>query len=116
MESYKTMTRATSRMIGMRSTKGLILAALCLFTTDPAMFAQGGAGERWVGTWSTSEVGRPQTPPPPAPVLLPAGPNQCPPAVPAPPTFMHFKDQTLRQIIHTSIGGSKDPGGLSKIH
>jgi lysophospholipase L1-like esterase len=93
-------------MMAMRSTKGLILVALCLFTTAPAMFAQGGGSERWVGTWSTSEVGRPQTPPPPAPVLLPSGPNQCPPAVPAPSTFMHFKDQTLRQVVHTSIGGS----------
>ena len=90
----------------MRFTKGLVLVAFCLFTVDPAMFAQGGGSERWVGTWSTSEVGRPQTPPPPAPVLLPSGPNLCPPAVPAPSTFMHFKDQTLRQVVHTSIGGS----------
>src|SRR2546425_10551017 len=97
-------------MMAMRSTKGLILVALCLFTIDPAMFAQGGGSggrERWVGTWSTSEVGRPQTPPPPAPVLLPLGPNQCPPVVPTPSTFMHFKDQTLRQVVHTSIGGAK---------
>src|SRR4029077_10064719 len=71
------------------------------------MLAQSGSGERWVGTWSTSEVSRPQTPPPPAPVLLPLGPNQCPPPVPVPSTFVHFKDQTLRQIVHTSIGGAK---------
>lgn len=102
-------------MLAMRSGKRLILVALCLFCIDRPIFAQSG-GERWVGTWSTSEVGRPQTPPPPAPVLLPAGPNQCPPAVPAPSTFMHFKDQTLRQIIHTSIGGSNFRVVLSNIY
>src|SRR5262249_51139904 len=90
----------------MRTIKRLILVALCLFTIDRVMIAQKGGGERWIGTWSTSEVGRPQTPPPPAPVLLPLGPNQCPPPAPAPSTFVHFKDQTLRQIVHTSIGGA----------
>ncbi|MBZ5659591.1 MAG: SGNH/GDSL hydrolase family protein [Acidobacteriia bacterium] len=59
-----------------------------------------------MGTWSTSEVGRPQTPPPVAPALPPFQPNQCPAAPPAPLTFMHFNNQTLRQIVHTSIGGS----------
>ena len=69
-----------------------------------------------MGTWATAEVGRPQTPPPPAPVLLPAGPNQCPPAAPAPASFVHFKDQTLRQIVHTSIGGSSVRVVLSNIY
>ena len=59
-----------------------------------------------MGTWSTSEVGRPQTPPPAAPALPPFQPNQCPAAPPAPLTFLHFNNQTLRQIVHTSIGGS----------
>jgi lysophospholipase L1-like esterase len=74
----------------------------------------------WVGTWSTAVVGRPQVPPPPAP---PAPPpfmaNACPvtaappPVAPppgqtfAPQPFMHFTNQTLRQIVHTSIGGSR---------
>jgi len=85
-----------------------ILVTLGLLAMEPAIFAQsaGSAGnERWVGTWSTSEVGRPQTPPPPAPALPPFQPNQCRPGPPAAPTFMHFNNQTLRQIVHTTIGG-----------
>ncbi len=88
----------------MRSTKQLVLLVLCL-AIQPAMFAQTGNNGRWVGTWSTSEVGRPQTPPPPAPALPPFQANQCPAAPPATPTFLHFNNQTLRQIVHTSIGG-----------
>ncbi len=102
--------------MAMRFSKAFILVALCLFTIERPMFAQSGGSERWVGTWSTSEVGRPQTPPPPAPVLLPIGPNECPPPVPAPSTFMHFKDQTLRQVVHTSIGGSNVRVVLSNVY
>jgi lysophospholipase L1-like esterase len=84
----------------------LVYAAVCVFAINVMAFAQNESKERWVGTWSTSEVGRPQTPPPPAPALPPFQPNQCPAAPPAAPTFMHFNNQTLRQIVHTSVGGS----------
>lgn len=87
----------------------------------PALKAQI-SGERWIGSWSTALVGRPQTPPlpgPPAPA--PFMPSACPapaapatpPAVPppgvtfAPPPFVHFTNQTLRQIVRTSVGGSR---------
>jgi lysophospholipase L1-like esterase len=82
--------------------------------------AQSGAADRWVGTWATAEVGRPQNPVPAAgPPLRPFMVNaRCPaPATPpvapppgqtfAPPPYIHFTNQTLRQIVHTSIGGSK---------
>jgi lysophospholipase L1-like esterase len=94
----------------------VVVAALAfyLLAPHPAMQAQSGNGEHWVGTWTTSDVGRPQTPPtpaPPAPVAAPV-PGQPPlsppapvPAVPAP--FMHFTNQTLRQVVHTSIGGNR---------
>ena len=88
---------------------------------EPASRAQAPA-ERWVGTWSTALVGRPQTPPPPAPpgpapfmqsaCPAPAAPA-TPPAVPppgvtfAPPPFVHFTNQTLRQIVRASLGGSR---------
>src|SRR5690242_20545220 len=49
-----------------------------------------GSGDRWLGTWATATVPRPQTP---------AQGNQ-----PAP---LNFSNQTLRQIVHTSIGGSR---------
>ena len=82
--------------------------------------AQSGTADRWVGTWATAEVGRPQNPIPAAgPPLRPFMVNtRCPaPATPpvapppgqtfAPPPYLHFTNQTLRQIVHTSIGGSK---------
>src|SRR5260370_20851144 len=82
--------------------------------------AQSSASERWTGTWTTAEVGRPQNPIPPTGSLpRPFMVNtRCPaPAVPltppppgqtfAPPPYMHFTNQTLRQIVHSSIGGSK---------
>jgi len=96
-----------------------IAFAFLLLRSEPALFAQSGTPDHWVGTWTTSEVGRPQNPTPPAPALRPFMANtRCPapPAPPvaspqgqtfAPPPFIHFTNQTLRQIVHTSIGGSK---------
>jgi lysophospholipase L1-like esterase len=90
-----------------------------IFHVPPDAVAQRGSADRWVGTWATAEVGRPQTPALPAPALAPFMVNtRCPappmpPVAPppgqtfAPPPFIHFTNQTLRQIVHTSIGGSK---------
>jgi lysophospholipase L1-like esterase len=87
--------------------------ALALLAVHP-MLAQSGSGNHWVGTWTTSLVGRPQVPPPPAPPAPNAAPvpgqaplptPQAQPAVPAP--FIQFNNQTLRQIVHTSIGGTR---------
>ena len=94
----------------------LVLVLLCLQFTA---LAQTGTTDRWVGTWTTAEVGRPQNPQPAAPALPPfmantrcAAPTAPPIAPPAgqsfaPQPFPHFTNQTLRQIVHTSIGGSK---------
>jgi lysophospholipase L1-like esterase len=77
------------------------------------------SSERWVGTWATAEVGRPQNPVAPAPGPRPFMPNTRCPAPPAPsvsaaaaqtfapPPYIQFTNQTLRQIVHASIGGSK---------
>src|SRR5882724_5307850 len=94
----------------------LVFVAFVLLAIHAAIFAQTESNERWVGTWSTSEVGRPQTPPPPAPALPPFQTNQCPAAPPAAPAFMHFNDQTLRQIVHTSIGGPMVRVVLSNVY
>jgi len=86
---------------------------------QPDASAQSGIADRWVGTWTTAEVGRPQRPFLPPPSLPPFMANtRCPaPAAPpvapppgqtfAPPPFIHFTNQTLRQIVHATIGGSK---------
>src|SRR5436190_23580196 len=86
--------------------------ALVILALQTVVMAQA-PGEHWVGTWATAEVGRPQTPPPPQqggpPPFMP---NQCP-ANPAPAGgggragFVQFTNQTLRQIVHTSVGGSR---------
>ena len=102
----------------MRITAVLALAFV-LLPFGPVTFAQSGVADRWVGTWTTAEVGRPQAPTLPAPAPSPFMANtRCPapPAPPvasppgqtfAPPPFIQFTNQTLRQIIHASIGGSK---------
>lgn len=98
-------TQSISGRVG-STIAAMVVLALVLVALHPILVAQS-AGEHWVGTWSTSEVGRPQTPP-----AVVAGPspfmaNQCPPGPPPATTFMHFTNQTLRQIVHTSIGGSR---------
>lgn len=95
----------------------LLLSLCCLgcLGTSSSVIAQGAGPERWVGTWSTAEVGRLQSPAPPAPTLPPFMPNtRCdavppqaqPQNIPLQP-YAHLTNQTLRQILHTSIGGSR---------
>jgi lysophospholipase L1-like esterase len=95
----------------------LVAAELGLWIAPGGIPAQ--AADHWVGTWSTAEVGRPQLPLPLAPLFPPFMANQCSPsqapavATPlpgqtfAPLPFVQFTNQTLRQIIHTSVGGTK---------
>jgi len=89
------------------------------------------AGERWVGTWATAVVARPQGPggPPgfgPAPSTQAPAPPAQPTAGPQPPAPgqppgggpapgggrgfgppLQISNQTLRQVVHTSIGGTR---------
>ena len=96
------------------------MLAVAVGAIQPASHAQ--AADRWVGTWATALVGRPQIPPmpgPPAPAPFmrnacpapqpPANPPVTPPAGAtfAPQPFMHFTNQTLRQIVRASVGGSR---------
>jgi lysophospholipase L1-like esterase len=105
-----------------------VVTAVLFVLAGPTLAAQSGT-EHWVGTWATSGVARPQTPPPPAPALPPFMANACPvvapaapPVVPppgqtfAPPSFVHFMNQTLRQMVHTSLGGSKVRVLLSNVY
>src|SRR5437016_1966806 len=63
--------------------------ALYLVAGHAPAAAQGGRQEHWVGTWATAVVARPQ-----------AAPGRGP----AP---LNFNNQTLRQIVHTSLGGDR---------
>src|SRR5713226_275226 len=72
-----------------------IVLLVIVLASGQAAIAQRG-GEHWVGTWAAAEVGRPQTPPPLA------NPTGQPPPAP----FVQFNNQTLRQIVRISIGGS----------
>jgi lysophospholipase L1-like esterase len=75
---------------------------LCLLAGSPPASAQAGrAADHWVGTWATAVVARPQEVP------------QGPPAPGAP--ILNFNRQTLRQIVHTSLGGDRVRVVLSNV-
>jgi len=84
-----------------------IVVAATLLAVYPTLAQQAGA-ERWVGTWTTAPVGRPQNPPMPAPPGRPPIPQtpQRQSGPPAPAPFLHVNNQTLRQIVRVSIGGA----------
>ena len=71
-----------------RPRRGMLLGgvalAIALALPGPPAGAQDWTTERWTGTWGTA----------------PAGP-------PAPANLQTFTDQTLRLIVHTSIGGNR---------
>ena len=109
------MPRSSSAQLRWR-TAIIVVTGLNLWAAHGGTPAQ--AADGWIGTWSTAEVGRPVSPLPPAPLLPPFMANQCPtPPTPAvmqpqgqsfaPLPFTHFTNQTLRQIVHTSIGGAR---------
>jgi lysophospholipase L1-like esterase len=72
----------------------MLLAVTVLLAAAPAL-AQRRADEHWVATWATALVARP----------LP-GPGSPPPRPGFPPPAK-VDNQTLRQIVHTSIGGDR---------
>jgi len=115
-DARQRITRKRSAL-GVAAGTALTLAIAFVWIAPDAR-AQSDRAERWVGTWATAEVGRPQNPAAPPPALRPFMPNtRCPappPAVAAPQgqafapaPFIQFTNQTLRQIVHTSIGGSR---------
>ena len=84
-----------------------VVAALLVFTAGPMQPAPRAQAptERWVGSWSTALVGRPQTPPLPGPPgPAPFMRNACPaPAAPAtppavPPARRHVRASAVRTL------------------
>ncbi len=96
----------------------VVRAALALYVlagTSSALAQSGRSGDHWVGTWATAVVARPQASPGSGqpPQISPGPQPQAPPQSQqlqqgrgqAPP--LNFNNQTLRQIVHTSIGGDR---------
>src|SRR5262249_17104358 len=73
---------------------GALLTFVILLASRPALRAQAGAGtDNWVGTWATAVVARP-----------PQGATFFGQTEKAP---LNFNNQTLRQIVRTSVGGDR---------
>ena len=109
--------------------KRRLLALVLVLVTAAPLSAQNRRPDNWVATWATALVARAQPQggrgrgagaPPAAPAAAPAA--QAPPvapAAPAPPPAagrqggpggqppVTVNNQTLRQIVHTSVGGSR---------
>jgi lysophospholipase L1-like esterase len=100
MSAYAITTKSRVRCIA----TGLPLLVLVFGAT--VLQAQSRSAERWVGTWATAVqapvVLRLPPAPPPAPGQAAAAPA-TPPAAP----LTGFKNQTIRQIVRTSIGGNQ---------
>jgi len=77
-----------------RAVLGLACCLAFIGLVQLSLAAQNGPIEHWVGTWATAGVLSPSQ----APAQTPAG------QAPRPPSF---NNQTLRQIVHTSIGGER---------
>ena len=72
--------------------------ALHIIAFQPALSAQA-QGERWVGTWATALVERP--------LAVPGQAGGGGRAADGPPPVSSFNNQTLRQIVHVSLGGQQ---------
>ncbi len=83
-----------------RISRSIAIAALACGLTSNVAFAQPPAGEHWVGTWSTAVVVRP-----------PASGQPAQPQAGA----LAINNQTLRQVVHVSIGGSRERVLLSNV-
>lgn len=93
------------------SRRRVLAVAFVLFLAAPA-WAQGRkTPDHWITTWATAVVARPQPVAPPPQAAPPAGGPA--PAAPGPGRGglggppLTLNNQTLRQIVHVSAGGSK---------
>ncbi len=76
--------------------------SLVLLASLASPAARAAAPDHWVGTWSASPVAAPNVPP-----AASANATTPPSAPPAPPlALLGTSGQTLREIVHVSIGGS----------
>ncbi|HEX7235412.1 MAG TPA: SGNH/GDSL hydrolase family protein [Gammaproteobacteria bacterium] len=110
--------------------RGLLACVVALAVALPALGQRNNSAEHWAATWATALVVRPAPPAAPAapastPPTAPAAPAAAatlaaPPAAPTAPAArppaggpppgpppLTVSNQTLRQIVHTSIGGDR---------
>ena len=81
-----------------------ILATFAVSTfIATSAFGQATPSDHWVATWATAVVARPAVLPPAAPAA--AAPLPSAPAPPPPPITPN--NQTLREIVRTSVGGTR---------
>ena len=102
-----------------RRTIALAIAfASVVMALEPSVGGQGAQAQHWIGTWFASSTARVDQP---APQAQAAGPGAAAPAIPpavvavaptqqlvlAGQSPLHFNNQTLRQIVRLSAGGSR---------
>jgi lysophospholipase L1-like esterase len=97
-------------MHAMRRTLTALTALVVVALTASSAVAQTKSTDRWVATWATAVVARtPMLPPPAAPAPPPPATAGAPPIVQAPPGPPPItpNNQTLRQIVRTSVAGTR---------
>ena len=102
-----------------RNLHRVLLGGVLALAAALPTFGQPGADEQWVATWATALVARPLPPttPPasaaPAPAAAAPSAGAPPPRPPPPPATV--SNQTLRQVVRTSIGGDRVRVVLSNV-
>src|SRR5438876_1164829 len=83
--------------------------AVLVLSLSVSFAAWAQSGEHWVSTWAASPQQRVTFPQPPRPVGAQPGPGQANAAAPVNPfaTGANFNHQTVRMVVHTSIGGRR---------
>jgi lysophospholipase L1-like esterase len=90
------MTFSKTRSLSRRAAATIFA---CILAAQVAFVQSATAAEHWVGTWSTAAVVRPPARPPAA--------GQATPPQQAQPAAFSLNNQTLRQIVHVSAGGTR---------
>jgi lysophospholipase L1-like esterase len=86
----------------MQRMRRAVAIAVLVLSAAVAAFGQTKATDHWVATWTTAVVGRAPAVPPVAPPAAPPAQGTSPALPPVTPN-----NQTLRQIVRSTIGGSR---------